>query len=113
MKILFVSAVLLSFFTTVFAQNSNANESTKQLYALFNSEWEYSLKESPMFASYLGDKRYNDKWTDVSLTAIERRTQDTKNGLERLKKIDRAKLSVADQLNYDLFQKDLEQSLES
>ena len=61
----------------------------------------------------MGDKRYNDKWNDVSLAAIERRNQHTKDALEKLKKIDRAKLSVADQLNYDLFQKDLEQDIES
>ena len=61
----------------------------------------------------MGDKRYNDKWSDNSLAAIERRNQHTKDALEQLKKIDRAQLSVADQLNYDLFKKDLEQSLES
>ena len=113
MKFLFAAVVLLSFSTVIFAQRSNDNEPTKQLYALFDSEWEYNLKESPTFASYLGDKRYNDKWSDNSLAAIERRNQHTKDALEQLKKIDRAKLSVADQLNYDLFQKDLEQSLES
>ncbi len=113
MKILFASAVLFSFSAVVFAQRSNTNEPTKQLYALFDSEWEYNLKESPTFASYLGDKRYNDKWSDLSLAAIERRNQHTKDALEQLKKIDRAQLSVADQLNYDLFKKDLEQSTSS
>ncbi|CAN5600304.1 DUF885 domain-containing protein [soil metagenome] len=112
MKFLFTFAVFFAFSVVIFAQRSNDNEPTKQLYALFDAEWEYNLKESPTFASYLGDKRYNDKWSDVSLAAIEKRNQHTKDALEKLKKIDRAKLSVADQLNYDLFQKDLEQDIE-
>ena len=62
--ILFAFVLVLSFYSIMFAQRLNANEPTKQLYALFDSEWEYSLKESPTFASYLGDKRYNDKWSD-------------------------------------------------
>lgn len=112
MKFLLTAAILLSFSTAIFAQKSNANEPTKQLYALFDSEWEYNLKESPTFASYLGDKRYNDKWGDNSLAAIERQNRHTKDALENLKKIDRSQLSFADQLNYDLFRKDLEQSIE-
>lgn len=112
MKNLFLFVILLSFSAVVFPQRSNADETTKKLYALFDSEWEYNLKERPTFASYLGDKRYNDKWSDISLAAIERRNNHTKETLENLKRIDRAKLSVADQLNYDLFKKDLEEDIE-
>lgn len=111
-QILFAFVLVLSFYSMMLAQRSNDSEPTKQLYALFDSEWEYNLRENPTFASYLGDKRYNDKWGDNSLAAIEKRNQHTKDALEQLKKIDRAKLSVADQLNYDLFKKDLEQDIE-
>ncbi len=112
MKFLIAVAAALLFSTVLFAQRSNNNEPTRQLYALFDSEWEYNLKESPTFASYLGDKRYNDRWGDASLAAIERRNDHTKETLEKLKAIDRTQLSVADQLNYDLFKKDLEQDIE-
>ncbi|MEO6587798.1 MAG: DUF885 domain-containing protein, partial [Pyrinomonadaceae bacterium] len=113
MKFLFAVAVLLAFSAVIFAQRLNDNEPTKLLYALFDFEWEYNLRENPTFASYLGDKRYNDRWNDLSLAAIEKRNQHTKDALENLKKINRTKLSIADQLNYDLFKKDLEQSIES
>ncbi|MCA1815107.1 MAG: DUF885 domain-containing protein, partial [Acidobacteria bacterium] len=66
---------------------------------------EYAMREHPTWASTLGDRRYNDRWEDDSLTAIERRHQHDVAVLERLKKIDRARLSPADQLNYDLFEK--------
>lgn len=110
MKFLVITALLFLNLSIVFAQKSN--EATKQLYALFDSEWENTLKENPTFASYLGDKRYNDKWGDLSLSAIERRQRRDIETLEKLKKIDRAQLSAADQLNYDLFLKNLEQSIE-
>jgi len=113
MKYLALFAVIVFICSTVFAQKSNQNESTKQLYALFESEWERSLKENPTFASYLGDKRYNTLWSDQSLDAINRRQLNRIEALSRLKKINRAELSVSDQLNYDLFQKDYEESIES
>jgi uncharacterized protein (DUF885 family) len=86
---------------------------TKQFQDLLASEWEYGLKESPTFASHLGDKRYNDRWPDVSLSAIERRHQHRQETLAALAKIDRSKLSPADQLNYDLFRKDVAEEVEA
>ena len=108
-------AAIFVFNLAIYAQtaNSNKNEATKQLYALFDSEWENGLRSNPTFASYLGDKRYNDKWRDNSLVAFEKRNDENKAALEKLNKIDRSQLSVGDQLNYDLFKKDYEQSIES
>ena len=37
---------------------------------LFAEEWERGLSDSPENASYNGDVRYNDRWTDYSLAAI-------------------------------------------
>lgn len=114
MRLLIFVFIFAVTFTSVLAQNkSNNSEATKQLYALFDSEWENNLRENPVFASSQGDKRYNDKWSDNSLEAIEKRHQETVVTLEKIKKIDRSKLSVSDQLNYDLFKKNYERSIES
>ena len=111
--LLFVSILAISF-TATFAQNkSNDSESTKQLYVLFDSEWEKGLKNSPTFASSQGDRRYNTEWSDNSLTAIASRHQDNVATLEKIKKIDRSQLSVSDQLNYDLFKKRYESGIKS
>jgi uncharacterized protein (DUF885 family) len=75
----------------------------RALHALFEAEWERDMRESPESASYRGDGRYNDRWTDLSLAAIERRQGEDRAVLERLKAIDRDKLSAADQLSYDVF----------
>ncbi|HEX8286284.1 MAG TPA: DUF885 domain-containing protein [Pyrinomonadaceae bacterium] len=79
---------------------------------LFEDEWEWVMREAPTFASSLGDRRYNDRWTDLSLQAIERRQQHRLQTLARLERIDRARLAPADRLNYDLFRKDLRDDIE-
>ena len=79
---------------------------------IFEDEWEWVMRESPTFASSLGDRRYNDRWTDLSLAAIERRQQHRQQTLARLQRIDRARLPAADRLNYDLFRKDLVDDIE-
>src|SRR5258705_193573 len=34
-----------------------------QLTALLDDQWQYTLRQSPEFASILGDRRYNDRWS--------------------------------------------------
>ena len=102
------------FAMSVVAQNTSLkNAATKQLYALFDETWETNLKNNPEMASYLGDKRYNNRWGDDSLAAIAARQRLTADALAKLKRINRTQLSVSDQLNYDLFQKDLAESIEA
>ncbi|HSX65017.1 MAG TPA: DUF885 domain-containing protein, partial [Pseudoxanthomonas sp.] len=43
------------------------------LHQLFAEEWERGLRENPENATYSGDNRYNDRWTDYSLAAIAHR----------------------------------------
>ncbi len=38
--------------------------------ALMDETWEWTLEVYPMFASQLGDKRYNDRWQDQGIEAI-------------------------------------------
>jgi uncharacterized protein (DUF885 family) len=87
------------------------NAAALALNRLFDEEWEWLMRESPTFASSLGDRRYNDRWPDLSLQAIERRQQHRLATRARLDRIDRARLQTADRLNYDLFRKDLEDDI--
>ncbi|MEP6633057.1 MAG: DUF885 domain-containing protein [Luteimonas sp.] len=87
----------------VTAQTGNA-ENTRALNALFSEDWERGLREHPESASYNGDTRYNDRWTDASLTAIAAEEAEDRDALDRLHKIDRAALAPADQINYDTFE---------
>ncbi len=84
-------------------RNPTAQSDSARLHALFEADWERGLAESPERSTYLGDRRYNDRWTDQSLEAIARREARLPLALEVLEQIDRDALSPADQLNYDLF----------
>ena len=81
----------------------NAQASAQALHALFDSEWERGLVESPENATSVGDPRFNDRWSDLGLAAIEKRQAEDRDALERLHAIDRMTLSAADQLNFDTF----------
>jgi uncharacterized protein (DUF885 family) len=70
------------------------------------------MQQSPEGASELGDRRWNDRWTDESLVAYARRYAHNREVLADLKKINRANLSAADQANYDLFQQNYERAVE-
>ena len=76
---------------------------TARLHALFERDWEAQLERDPTWASQLGDRRWNDRWPDLSAAAFEAAHTADRAALEELSSIDRSKLSTADQLNYDLF----------
>jgi uncharacterized protein (DUF885 family) len=97
-----ICLVLLPFGLPLWAEDA---ATTKAFRDLLSAEWEFTLRESPTFASHLGDKRYNDRWPDVNLAAIARRHEHENNVLAQLDQIDRRQLSPADQLNYQLFRK--------
>jgi uncharacterized protein (DUF885 family) len=94
------AALVVAFIAPVQAQS---NDAAKALHQLFDEEWERGLRENPVNASYQGDKRYNDRWSDASLAAIESSQAADRKALERIRGIDRNALSPADQLNYDTF----------
>lgn len=84
---------------------------SQTLQTLFSESWERELAEQPTMASYLGDRRYNDRWTDMSLAALERRHARDRDTLAALRAIPRAALTPAEQLDYDLFAREYEQRL--
>ncbi len=84
-------------------RNPAALSDSARLHALFEADWERALAESPESATYRGDRRYDDRWTDQSPEAIARRKARLPLALEVLEQIDREALSPTDQLNYDLF----------
>lgn len=94
--------------TVLFAGPVLAQAPEERLTKLFDTEWEYTLREAPTFASHLGDKRYNDRWPDVSLSAMARRHAHQLELLKKLADFDETTLSAADRLNYRLFRRQVE-----
>jgi uncharacterized protein (DUF885 family) len=75
---------------------------------LFDDEWEFRLREDPLFATKAGDHRYDDKLPAVSLADAKRRAAAQRKFLERLRAIGRNDLSSHGRLNYDIFCRILE-----
>jgi uncharacterized protein (DUF885 family) len=89
-----------------------SDSATRQaLNAFFAAQWERGLRESPESATYNGDTRFNDRWSDNSLAAIEKREAEDRAALEELHAIDRDALAASDRLNYDTFEWQLEHAI--
>lgn len=107
-----VPPLLLAFSLPAFSLVSAATPA-EDFKAFLAAEWQYRLEQSPTFASSMGDRRYNDRWGDRSLTAIAAQQKHREDALQRLGKIPRAKLGEADQLNYDLFERELREAIDN
>lgn len=114
MRSLLFYMVSSSFLIAVIGASAPAQDAatTKALHDLFDREWEYQLEQNPVRASQLGNRRWNDRWPDLSLEAFKKDHEHDRATLDQLAKIDRSKLSPKDQLNYDLFKKGYETSIE-
>ena len=88
----------LAFTLSLFAQTE-----TEKLYKIFDDDWEWSLRDSPEFATNTGDHRFDDKLHERTAESFERRKAHDRDVLQRIEGVDRAKLSESDRLNYDLF----------
>ena len=99
-----ICAVLLSFVIVpaASAANPGADESPA-LHDLFRRDWDRTMRENPLNASDLGDRRFNDRWPDESRAAIARARAENGVALAALAKIDRSALRPEDQISYDLF----------
>jgi uncharacterized protein (DUF885 family) len=95
------------------AQSANSLESRrKALNDLLAEQWEYRLHNSPLFASFLGDKRWNDQLDDYSQEAIDKNLLETQKFLERFEAIDTSGLPEQESLNKILIVRDLRLQLD-
>jgi uncharacterized protein (DUF885 family) len=84
----------------------------KALNDLLDEHWEYRLRESPIFASFVGDKRYNDKVDDFSQEAIDAHLEQQRRFLTRFEAIDTTGFPDQEVLNKRLIVRDLKMELD-
>jgi uncharacterized protein (DUF885 family) len=82
--------------------SSTPAQREKALNQVFSDYWEQQLKDSPEFASTLGDKRYDDQLSDYSATGYNAILEHDRAFLDRLGAIDTAALPAQEQLSKDL-----------
>jgi hypothetical protein len=65
------------------ARGAAAEAAGASLQALFDSEWDRSLRENPLEAVYFGDHRYDDRLPDLSPEGIAARRASDVDALRR------------------------------
>src|ERR1700691_5704849 len=107
-------AVALLIPAAVAAPNPSADLDTrrKALNDLLHEQWEYTMRTSPIYASILGDKRFNDKLDDFSQAAIDDNLAETRRFLDRFQAIDVTGFPEQEALNQQLMVRDLKMGLE-
>src|SRR5688500_6920512 len=105
------AAVLLLTATTSCAMADQQRAATGRLAELVNEAWEFELQEDPLFATSVGDHRFDDKLPAVGDAAEERRAGTRRALLERLQAIDRNALNDQDRITYDVLAVDLRDRL--
>ena len=98
--------------TNISLETSEIDENKKFLIYL-DEDWEKGLQESPLFATYIGDKRFNDKINSNSVEQYFNDVQSSKDSLKKLKEIDELKLNDANRLNYKLKEFGLQNNIKS
>ncbi|MFA9216476.1 MAG: DUF885 family protein [Sphingomonadaceae bacterium] len=89
------------------AESGDLATRRKALDSLIQEQWDYTMRSSPEWASIIGDKRYNDRWTDFSPAAIEADVRANAAFLRRFEAIDTSGFPEQEQLNHDLMLRSL------
>ena len=116
---LLVKRICLAVFVLLVCGAMSAAQTTPTLEArrkalndLLAEQWEYNLRTNPVFASSLGDKRWNDKLEDFSQEFIDKDLVQTQKFLIRFEAIDTTGFPKQEILNKRLMVRDLKESLE-
>ncbi len=102
--------VLVSGF--VLAQSADLESRRKMLKDLLKEQWEYALEADPVFASTIGDKRWNDKLSDESVAGIKKDYEKNREFLKEFEAIDTSGFSEQEILNKELMVIDLRNFVE-
>lgn len=85
----------------------------QQLNQLIAEEWEFEMRESPEFATVVGDYRYNDKWGDASLAHEPVQRAALQEWLTKFEVVDTSGFPDQEKLNQQLMVRNLKERLEA
>ncbi len=77
--------------------------SSRQFRAFLRRDWDRWLSELPEFATAIGDRRFDDRWTDDSPAGIEVRRRHLDATWTELRNFTAGSLEPADRLNLELY----------
>lgn len=96
---------------TVAPAASDVAARVRKLNDLLAAQWQHTLANAPEFATVLGDLRYNDRLSDVSLEHAAAERKVTEDFLRRFEAIDTTGFAAEDALNQKLMVRQLRDSL--
>ncbi len=107
-----MNRLLISTLALLISFNSfSSSDEDIRFLEIVDSEWQRSIDENPLYASYMGDKSSNQDWPDLSEKSLRIRQKKTRDVLEKIKNIDTEKLSEENKLNHRLFLYNYERSV--
>ncbi|PYV83517.1 MAG: DUF885 domain-containing protein [Acidobacteria bacterium] len=84
------------------ADSQSLSSRRAQFSQLLADEWEYEMRESPEYATQVGDNRYNDRWSDLSIEHQLQQRKDAEQWLARFQAIDTTGFSEQEKLSAQL-----------
>jgi uncharacterized protein (DUF885 family) len=87
------------------------NPASARLHDLFAREWEARLKADPLQATSVGRHEYDALLPEATMARFESDVQAARGFLEELAAIDRAQLPAEDQVNADIWKRQMELGL--
>ncbi len=105
----------LSSLVTIFflALPALAADEVAKLHAIFDKDWEIRLRENPLFATSVGRHQYDDRLPSVTPADLQRRQTERTATLAALRRIDRSRLPASEQVNYEIFRRQIQEGMES
>jgi uncharacterized protein (DUF885 family) len=94
------------------ATDTNLEARRKKLNQLIGEEWEYEMQESPERATFVGDYRYNDKWSDSSLAHVPVQRAELQKWLIKFQEVDTTGFPGQEKLNQQLMIRNLKDQIE-
>jgi uncharacterized protein (DUF885 family) len=109
-----ISVLIFSLASSAHGSDAQTLEARRQqLNKLIAEEWEYELRESPELATVIGDYRYNDRWSDISLAHVTQTKKDLQTWLARFEAVDTTGFPEQERLNQSLMVRNLKQNIDS
>lgn len=91
----------------MFSTESIYASPSDELHKLFNKDWQARVERSPMLSTRMGNRDANHLLQDVSESAYNSWAEASRGFLKELSEIDYASLSRDDQINYQIFKRQL------
>lgn len=106
-----VALITIALVADAVAQPASTPAPAREAQALYDEVFEWTLREFPEIATFVGDPRYADRLADQSAAAVERRREQRGKFLDRAQRIDAAALEPVDRVSLRLLRHQLEQGV--